>query len=311
MADLPKPRVTPGQSPFSSVGVDYFGPIYVKHGRKREKRYGCLFTCLQIRAVHIEIAHSLSSDSFISAFIRFVARRGPPKELFSDNGSNFKGAEEEIKRALCTWNQHRINGTMLTHGVVWHFNPPECSHRGGVWERQIRSVRRVLRSISREQVVDDETLLTLMAEVEKILNDRPITPVTEDPKDLDALTPNKLLLLRNNDCSGIEINSMCERYTRHWKQAQYMADVFWKRWKREYLTTLQVRSKWISLQRNFVKGDLVLVLDEKCPRGKWPKGLVVEIYPDDQGYVRQVDIRTTGGVIRRDIRNLCLLEGSK
>ncbi|CAL8103610.1 unnamed protein product [Calicophoron daubneyi] len=150
-----------------------------------------------------------------------------------------------------------------------------------------------------------------MAEVEKILNDRPITPVTEDPKDLDALTPNKLLLLRNNDCSGIEINLMCERYTCRWKQAQYMADVFWKRWKKEYLTTLQARSKWISLQRNFVKGDLVLVLDEKCPRGKWPKGLVVEIYPDSQGYVRKADIRMANGTVQRDVRSLCLLEGVK
>ncbi|XP_046855977.1 uncharacterized protein LOC124449079 [Xenia sp. Carnegie-2017] len=108
MAPLPKARVKSGEYPFSSVGVDYFGPLKVKYKRGTEKRYGCVFTCLAIRAIHIEIAHDLSTDSFIQAVCRFVSRRGPPNELFSDNGTNFRGAESEVKQMLQNWNQARI-----------------------------------------------------------------------------------------------------------------------------------------------------------------------------------------------------------
>ena len=197
MAPLPAARLIPSEPPFTRVGIDYFGPLNVKQGRSQVKRYGCVFTCLSIRAVHIEIAHTLDSDSFICAYQRFVARRGVPKEIFSD-GTNFKGAERELREALQRWNQEQINDRLRRDEVQWHFNPPEASHQGGVWECMIRSVRKVLRALLHEQVVTDETLLTLMAEVERILNDRPLTPVTDNPLDAEALTPNQLLLLKGN-----------------------------------------------------------------------------------------------------------------
>ena len=109
MAQLPCPRVSPFSPPLSSVGVDFFGPILVKEKRSHAKRYGCVFTCLTIRAVHIEVAHDFTSDSFIQAFTRFVSRRGAPIEVFSDNGTNFRGAETEIKIALRNWNSDRIS----------------------------------------------------------------------------------------------------------------------------------------------------------------------------------------------------------
>jgi len=182
------------------VGVDYFGSILVKLRRSQVKRYGCVFTCLAIRAVHIEIAHDLTTDSFIQAFSRFVSRQGPPIEVFSDNGTNFRGAETEIKTALEKWNPDRIDNCLKTRGIKCNFNPPHASHAGGVWERMIRSIRRILRALLGSQFVDDETLLTLMGEVEKILNDRPLTPPTSDSKDPEPLTLSKLLLLRPNVC---------------------------------------------------------------------------------------------------------------
>ena len=171
MAPLPDARVTPAQPPFSSVGIDYFGPIPVKVKRSTVKRYGCVFTCLGMRAVHIEITYDLSTDSFIQAFTRFVSRRGPPSQVYSDNGTNFKEAEREIMHALKNWNQHRILNVLRNRSIEWHFNPPAASHAGGVWERMIRSIRKILRSILGNQLVNDETLLTL-SEVEKILKDR-------------------------------------------------------------------------------------------------------------------------------------------
>ena len=125
--------------------------------------------------MHIEIAHDLTTDLFIQVFTRFVSRRGSLIEVFSDSGTNFRGAETEIKTALEHWNLDRINNCLRGRGIRWNFNPAHASHAGGVWERMIRSIRKILRSLLGSQIVDDETLLTRMAEVEKILNDRPLT----------------------------------------------------------------------------------------------------------------------------------------
>ena len=99
MADLPKDRVTHGAAPFSTVGVDFFGPFMVKRARSELKRYGCLFTCLTTRAIHIEVCHSLETNSFINALQRFISRRGEPTEIRSDNGTNLVGAQRELQRA--------------------------------------------------------------------------------------------------------------------------------------------------------------------------------------------------------------------
>ncbi|XP_015747596.1 PREDICTED: uncharacterized protein LOC107327368 [Acropora digitifera] len=143
MASLPLDRVTPSRPPFTYVGVDCFGPFQVKHGRSSVKRYGVLFTCLTVRAVHIEVANSLDTDSFLNALRRFIARRGPPEEMRSDNGGNFVCGEKELREAIKEWNQTRIHNHLLQFNTKWTFNPPASSHHGGAWERCIRSVRKV------------------------------------------------------------------------------------------------------------------------------------------------------------------------
>ena len=180
------------------VGVDYFGPLLTKHGRSYEKRYGCLFTCLQSRAVHIEIVHSLSTDSYIMTSIRFIALRGCPTDIYSDNGSNFVGAQREVSNWIINLDQDLINRRLPIKDIQWHFNPPYASHRGGVWERMIRSIRRIFSTICVEQAISDEVLLTATIEVERIINVRPIVPVVSDDINSTALTPNDLLLLRSN-----------------------------------------------------------------------------------------------------------------
>ncbi|XP_006816328.1 uncharacterized protein LOC102803533 [Saccoglossus kowalevskii] len=238
MAPLPAARVTPGEPPFSHVGIDYFGPLYVKYRRGTIKRYGCVFTCLAIRAVHIEVAHDLSTDSFIQSVWRFISRRGPPTHLYSDNGTNFRGAETELKQMLAKWNQAFINGKLSRRNIQWHFNPPAASHAGGVWERMIRSIRKILRSLLGNRLVDDETLLTFTTEVEKILNNRPLTHLSDDPDDLEPLTPNHLLLLRLNPCTSVSEIIEENGHHRRRTETQHFATEFWKRWVREYLPTL-------------------------------------------------------------------------
>ncbi len=139
------------------------------------KRYGVIFTCLAIRAVHTEVALSLDTDSCINAFRRFIARRGQVKELRSDNGTNFVGAEHELRRAIEGWNLEQINDALMLKGIEWTFNTPTGSHHGGEWEDLICSVRKVLNSTLRAQSLDEEALNTVLCEVELIFNSRPIT----------------------------------------------------------------------------------------------------------------------------------------
>ena len=200
MGDLPKERVEPSQPSFTYVGVDYFGPFNVKFRRGTVKRYGCLFTCLVTRAVHIEIAHSLDSDGFIMALHRFIARRGKPVKIVSDNGTNFVGAERELADEVKTINSKRLQDEMLMEAIDWQFIPPHAPHMGGVWERIVKSVKGILRQLVGNRLLNDEELLTFMTEVEKILNDRPLTRMGSDPRDETPITPNHLLLLRRN-CS--------------------------------------------------------------------------------------------------------------
>ena len=180
MGDLPAFRVGDPAPVFARVGVDFFGPMTVKKQRKREKRYGCLFTCLSTRAVHIELAHSLDTDSFIMALRRMMARRGKVSMVCSDNGTNLRAGERELREALQQWNQTKIADTLSQEGVEWKFNPPAAPHSGGVFERLVRS------AVLGDRAVDDETLRTVVTEVEALLNGRPLTHASTDPRRLPA-----------------------------------------------------------------------------------------------------------------------------
>ena len=294
MSDLPASRVKGDVPPFTHVGVDYFGPFNITHGRKSEKRYGVIFTCMSSRAIHIEIAPSLSTDSFLNAFRRFISRRGNVSSITSDNGTNFVGACRELKASLESWNKPEIERCMARHCVEWKFNTPYASNFGGVWERLIRIVRKVLSSLLSEQPVklSDDLLTTLMCETEAVVNSRPLTAVSDDPNDCNALTPNHLLLLNSVDTFPTGLFSSSDSYhLRRWKQVQYLADLFWTRWRREYLTLLQSRQKWSTTQRPIQEGDLVLVTDQNLPRNDWPLGRVVEAPTSADGRRRSAKIR--------------------
>lgn len=134
MAELPTCRLLSDDPPFRRVGVDYFGPFLVKRGRVQVKRYGVIFTCLAIRAVHLEVASSLDTDACLNAIRRFIARRGQVKEMYSDNGTNFRSADSEIRKSIKDWNTNKIEKHLQQRGVQWNFNPPAGSHHGGSWE---------------------------------------------------------------------------------------------------------------------------------------------------------------------------------
>ena len=210
------------------------------------------------------------------------------------------------------WNQTDMNHFALRHGIKWSFNPPTASHHGGVWERQIRTIRKILHAILSEQYLktcqNEEQLRTFMCEVEAVINSRPLTRTSDDPKDLQVITPNSILLLKPESTLPPGVFSPKDLYSqRRWRQMQYLADIFWKRWTREYLPTLQQRQKWFQQSRNLQVGDVVLIIDDSAPRSSWPMGLVQEVYKDKNELVRSVKVKTKTAVLVRPITKLCML----
>ena len=259
-----------------------------------------------------KVAHSLTTDSFISAFQRFTSRRGIPEKVYSDNGTNLVSGESELRKYIDQWNKTKISSYMSHKDINWTFNPPNASHRGGVWERMIRTTRKILRALANEQLLTDEQLLTFMAEAERIVNDRPITAVSNDSRDLPVLTPNMLLLMKNNTSIPQGVFDEKDVYAkRWWKQIQYLANVFWRRWLREYLPTLQQRNKWQREQQDVKIDDIVIVADDHTSRGQWPLGRVIEVIRSRDSLIRSCVIKTKESKFLRPVTKLCILECSQ
>lgn len=302
--DLPEERITKTQRPFTHCGTDYFGPMTVVIGRRHEKRWGALFTCLVTRAVHLELVSSLSTDSALMAIRRMAARRGWPRVMYSDNGTNFRGADAELRAAYKEWTKDFVH-LGLEHRMKWKFIPPGAPHMGGAWERLVRSVKTALGATLHQKVLKEETLLTLLTEAEHSINSRPLTHVSVDPMDPEALTPNHFLI---GSSSGLPHTGPCEEASRkHWRAAQALADHFWRRWVDEYLPTLVPRGASDDQRRPLRVGDLVVVIDSSLPRGTWPRGVVEVVYSGTDGKVRSADVRTATGILRRPVTKLAVL----
>ena len=178
-----------------------------------------------------------------------------------------------------------------------HFNPPDASHMGGVWERMIQTAKRVLKALLKEQIVTDEVLSTVMAEVVTIVNSRPLTRNSDSVSDDEPISPNHLLHLRPTPSLPPGVFVKGDLYCkRAWRQAQYLTGVFWRRWSNEYLPTLMERRKWRMPKENIKAGDLVLLADKNYPRGEWPIARVVEAVVSSDGFVRAVRVRTASTV---------------
>ena len=317
MADLPLER-TIEAPPFTFCGVDLFGPFKIKVKRTEMKRYGVLFTCFASRAVHIEVASSLDTDTFILALRRFIGRRGMVRQIFSDNGTNFVGAENELRNAVNEMNHEKINDFMNKFGGDWrwNFNPPASSHMGGVWERQILSARNILKSLLKTHgcSLDDESLTTLMVETEAIINSRPMTVDTiNDVNSPMPLSPINILTMKSNVVLPPpgEFPRQELYLKKRWRRVQHIANEFWSRWRKEYLQDLQNRKKWRNVERNFKVGDIVILKDHTMMdiRNKFPMCKIVNVFNDESGNVRFVDvlIGCSKTILRRPITKLVLL----
>ena len=305
MSDLPEDRVTPGLPPFSSVGVDIFGPWEVvtrrtRGGSANSKRWAALFTCMATRAVHIEVIEEMSSSSFINALRRFIAIRGKVQIIRSDRGTNFVGAVSPLQMNALNVEDGPIKDFLHKNGTTWIFNAPHSSHMGGVWERMIGTTRRILDPMLLNhgaRALTHEVLSTFLAEATSIINSRPLIPVSNDPNSPFILTPSLLLTQKTDSDSGSDINIEIDQkdlLRKQWKRVQYLSSLFWKRWKSEYLQTLQCRRKWHNTQRNVSEGDVVLLRDKDAVRNQWPMGVVSRVFPSEDDCVRKVELRVVG-----------------
>lgn len=292
MGQLPVARTESGRPVFHNTMVDYFGPLFVKVLRSTPKRWGVIFNCMASRAVHLELSDSLDTHDMIDAFVRFASLRGKPSHLWSDNGTNFVGAEKEMRLGMQAWQQEKITGVLAVIGVEWHFGIPGAPHMNGTVERMVGLVKKVMFKEMKVQPLRESTLRTLFAEVANILNSRPLTFVSNDPCDDDCITPNHLLNLPS--VIGPTVPSDMDKsdlLRKSFKQAQYLADLFWKKWSARYLPWLIKRRKWWQPQTPLQVGELVVVLEDNALRNEWKKGIIDEVSVARDGQTRSVIVK--------------------
>ncbi|XP_055623454.1 uncharacterized protein LOC129766877 [Toxorhynchites rutilus septentrionalis] len=305
MAPLPLARMASFVRPFTYVGLDFFGPLTVKLGRSNVKRWVALFTCLTIRAVHVEVAHNQTTDSCVKCIRRFICRRGSPVEIYSDNGTNFQGAERLLREQI-----EQLAATFTGVYTKWIFNPPGTPHMGGAWERMVRSIKTAMETAYySNRKLDDEALMTFVVEAEAIVNSRPLTYLPLTSVEDEAFTPNHFLL---GNSSGVrqpvvEVSDSASALRSNWNHIQHLLDILWRRWTREYLPTLTRRPKWCGEAKPIVEGQLVLVVGDGR-RNEWTRGRIIQTIKGSDGRIRQAIIQTARGLVRRPVARLAVLE---
>lgn len=315
MGNLPADRVRQSP-PFSHSGVDYAGPFEVKarSGRCRivEKKYVAVFVCMSTKAVHLELVEDLSTAAFIAAFLRFTGIRGSCTHLWSDNGTCFVGAEKELAKMVNSWSKIDSDAykEMRELKVKWHFITPSAPHQGGLWESAVKAMKHHLRRVVGQQKLTSTDLHTLLAQISAVLNSRPLTALTDDPDDLNFLSPGHLINGRPlKQLFGERIDETPKNALRRYEITQHMSQSFWKQWHQIYLNELQQRPKWQIARDNLKVGNLVLIKDENAAPTFWATGRVTQTFPGTDGFVRNVELRVAGKnrKIMRPVQKLVLL----
>lgn len=318
IAELPEVRLKPAE-PFVNVGVDMAGPYNMRvtdklnmNTRARQlpdiKGWIVVFVCLVTRAIHLEATEGLSTEDFLAAYQRFVSRRGNPDKVFSDNGTNFIGADNELQKALKTWEAEEIQHWVHNSGTKWQFITPSAPHEGGIWEAAVKSMKHHLKRVMGPQKYSLMGITTLLASVEACLNSRPLCALSEDAEDYEALSPAHFIIRRSlrlplHEKSGYKADSLKRLY----KAIQVQTQSFWEQWSEDYLQSLMQLPKWREQQNNLKEGQLVLIKSENVPPTYWAMARISHVNKDEKGEVRSVALKTHAGTLNRSIRKLCVL----
>ena len=312
MGNLPASRVTESR-PFYNCGVDYCGPFYIKErrfrNRTRIKVYVAVFICLATKAVHLEVVSDMTTEAFIAALKRLIARRGMCRNMYSDNGSNFIGANNELREIHeDLLKNERIQHFLADKGISWHFMPALSPHFGGLWEAAVKSFKHHVKRVVGEELFTFEQFNTFVIEVEAILNSRPLTPLSCDSNDPIALTPghfligNSLTSLPETDFKATATNRLS-----NWQHIQKVKQDFWSRWHKEYINHLNVRHKWTKGSHTIKEGTIVVMMDDQLPPLQWHLGRIEKVHPGKDDIIRTVTVRTSRGVYSRNVKQLAPL----
>lgn len=307
MGNLPEQRLHL-EFPFLDTGVDYAGPIMIAdrkgRGCRLNKCFICVFVCLATRAIHLELVSDLTKEAFLAALNRFIARRGKPRNIFSDNGTTFVGAFNELARLL----SQDLSFNNIDPGINFSFIPAYTPHFGGLWESAVKSTKHHLRRILGLTNLTFEEMATCLIQVEAILNSRPLTPLSNDPSDLAPLTPahfligRSLIMLPHPQIQNAKVNSL-----QRFRRIEYLKQHFWARFSHEYVLWLQERTKWCRSSGELKEGTLVVIKDKTLPPLMWLLGRITHVLPGRDGIARVADILTRKGVTRRAFNTICPL----
>lgn len=318
ISELPEVRLKPAKA-FQNVGVDMAGPYNMRitnkinmNTRMRQlpeiKGWIAVFVCLVTRAIHLEPTEGMSTEDFLAAYQRFVSRRGNPDKIYSDNGSNFIGTNNELRRAFEIWNEEQIQHYVNANATEWRFITPSAPHEGGIWEAAVKSMKFHLKRIMGTQKYSIQGITTLLCSVEACLNSRPLCALSEDADDCQALTPAHFLiggplkLPIHEEASTFP--SSLQHFFRH---MQFQLQAFWKQWQNDYLHSLTQLPKWKKEQDNIKEGQLVLIKSDNIPATYWAMGRVIQTHKGQDGKIRSVTLKTETGLLDRSIRKLCVL----
>lgn len=300
-AALPADRVNLVKA-FQVTGVDLAGPLFLQDG---SKVWICLFTCAVYRCVHFELVTALSTAAFLLALERFISRRGRPATIYSDNGTNFVGAANMFK----TMDWERIVRETGSRRIQWKFNPPTASWWGGWWERLVRNMKDLLKRMLGTRRLNYDQLQSCVCSVEAVVNQRPLTYVTERGDDLVPLTPAMFLQeIQNNDFPEAELLSG-DDLRKKARGLKILREELRERFRKEYLSILVQRGSERKLD-NLQVGDVVLIGADGKKRLDWPMGRIMEFLPGKDGKVRLARVKTASSTVLRPLQRLYPLEVS-
>lgn len=315
MGNLPPTRVTPAL-PFVFTMLDYGGPYTVRdrrgRGYKTYKCYIAIFTCMTTKAVHIELISGLQTAVFLSTFRRFIARRGTPKEILTDNATTFHGASNELSDLyeFLNKNSNDLKTSCAKERIQWKFLPPYTPHMGGIHESAIRRCKFHLKRILGQALLTYEEFYSILVQVEGILNSKPLCPIPNSNTDeITCLTPAHFLIGRTpNSLPDYDYKNVPISRLTLYQQLQQLQQDFWTSWSRDYIGLLQERSKWRSPKGPALRaGTIVLVREERLPPCLWRLGRIISCCPGRDGVARVAEIQTARGIIKRSFNNICPL----
>ena len=309
MGQLPEARLSKAPA-FTTTGIDFAGPFKLKTSQIRRAPtvdgFLCVFVCFSTKAIHLEAVTGLTTEAFLAALKRFVSRRGLPKDIYTDNGSNFRGAANDLRELYQLLETEEwtsvLRAFFLSSHITWHFIPERAPHFGGLWEAAVKAAKYHLKRVVGKQKLTYEEFSTIIAQVEACLNSRPLLHMdSHSPDGIESPTPGHALIGKPIVAypeTSIPTKSM---HDNRWTLQQGIVQNFWKAWSNDYFKQLQATHKWKQKEKNLCVGDIVLMKDGSEFKTHWGMARISQVFPGKDGLVRAVEVKVTKAVIPKKV----------